>query len=52
MKISENENQTRVKSGDIIFTISSETPNEVGMASVLLDDVNELYLNSFALDID
>ncbi|MCC5044991.1 restriction endonuclease subunit S [Xanthomonas campestris] len=47
VKISENENQTRVKSGDIIFTISSETPNEVGMASVLLDDVNELYLNSF-----
>ncbi|MEA9570381.1 restriction endonuclease subunit S [Xanthomonas campestris] len=47
VKISENENQTRVKSGDIIFTISSETPNEVGMASVLLDDVNEIYLNSF-----
>ncbi|KTF41122.1 restriction endonuclease subunit S [Xanthomonas translucens] len=47
VKISEGENQTRVKSGDIIFTISSETPNEVGMASVLLDDVDELYLNSF-----
>ncbi|MEQ7326752.1 restriction endonuclease subunit S [Xanthomonas campestris pv. campestris] len=47
VKISENENQTRVKPGDVIFTISSETPNEVGMASVLLDDVDELYLNSF-----
>ena len=39
--------QNEVKYGDIFFTISSETPNEVGMASVLLDNINNCYLNSF-----
>ena len=33
--------------GDVFFTISSETPTEVGFASVLLDDIDEVYLNSF-----
>jgi len=45
--INEKEKQNEVKYGDIFFTISSETPDEVGMASVLLDNINELYLNSF-----
>jgi len=45
--IGENENQNVSKYGDIYFTVSSETPNEVGMASVLLDEVENLYLNSF-----
>jgi type I restriction enzyme S subunit len=45
--ISSNEQQSTVKYGDVLFTTSSETPNEVGMASVLLDEVDELYLNSF-----
>lgn len=45
--ISANENQNMLARGDILFTTSSETPNEVGFASVLLDDVQELYLNSF-----
>lgn len=45
--IDEKENQDRVQYGDIFFTTSSETPNEVGMASVLLDDIKECYLNSF-----
>lgn len=45
--IEENENQNTVKYGDFFFTVSSETPNEVGMASVLLDEVENLYLNSF-----
>ena len=39
--------QNVVKYGDIFFTTSSETPNEVGMTSVLLDDVEDCYLNSF-----
>lgn len=47
VKISKNENQNLVRYGDIFFTTSSETPNEVGMSSVLLDKVEELYLNSF-----
>ncbi len=41
------DNQNRVKYGDIFFTVSSETPDEVGMASVMLDEIDELYLNSF-----
>lgn len=41
------EAQHRVKIGDIFFTTSSETPDEVGMSSVLLDDPGECYLNSF-----
>lgn len=47
VQIQEGENQNRAKYGDIFFTTSSETPNEVGMSSVLLDEVDELYLNSF-----
>ena len=39
--------QNEVKYGDIFFTTSSETPNEVGMASVLLTDISDCYLNSF-----
>lgn len=39
--------QNVVKYGDIFFTTSSETPDEVGMSSVLLDDVDDCYLNSF-----
>jgi len=42
-----NENHNRVLFGDIFFTISSETPDEIGTASVLLENVDELYLNSF-----
>lgn len=45
--ISENEKQNKVKFGDVFFTVSSETPKEIGMSSVLLDNVEELYLNSF-----
>ncbi len=47
IEITENENQSLVMYGDIFFTISSETPGEIGMSSVLLDEVNEMYLNSF-----
>ncbi len=39
--------QNEVQYGDIFFTTSSETPEEVGMASVLLDKINHCYLNSF-----
>lgn len=49
VNVSDNENQNKVKYGDIFFTMSSETPDEVGMSSVLLDNVEELYLNSFCI---
>ena len=42
-----NEKQNKVLFGDVFFTVSSETPNEIGMSSVLLDEISELYLNSF-----
>lgn len=45
--ISSNENQNMVSKGDLFFNVSSETPEEVGICSVLLDDINNLYLNSF-----
>ena len=47
VKVDSGENQNKVKFGDIFFTISSETPDEVGMASVLLEDLENTYLNSF-----
>ena len=39
--------QNRVCYGDALFTVSSETPEEVGMSSVWLADLDNLYLNSF-----
>jgi type I restriction enzyme S subunit len=47
VQISDDEKQNLVKFGDIFFTVSSETPEEVGMSSVLLDNVANTYLNSF-----
>jgi len=39
--------QNQVKNGDVLFTISSETPEEVGMSSVWLGNSKNTYLNSF-----
>ena len=39
--------QNSVEYGDILFTTSSETPNEVGMSSVWLGNAENVYLNSF-----
>ena len=39
--------QREVKYGDIFFTTSSETPEEVGMSSVWLYNSQNTYLNSF-----
>jgi len=47
VNINDNEKQNLVKYGDIFFTVSSETPKEVGMSSVLIDHINNTYLNSF-----
>ncbi|MGZ9797275.1 restriction endonuclease subunit S, partial [Mycoplasma sp. 4013] len=44
----EDEKQNLVKKGDIFFTISSETPEEVAMSSVILENVENTYLNSFS----
>lgn len=39
--------QNEVKYGDIMFTTSSETPEEVGMSSLWLGKDSNIYLNSF-----
>ena len=39
--------QVQVKIGDVFFTTSSETPEEVGMSSVWLKNEENIYLNSF-----
>ena len=45
--VSEEEKQNPVKYGDLFFNASSETPQEVGMCAVLLEPLNDTYLNSF-----
>lgn len=47
VKIRKNEQQNKVQFGDIFFTTSSETIEEVGMSSVLLNELENTYLNSF-----
>lgn len=48
VNIKENENQRTLEYGDIIFTGSSETPNECGISSVITKTIDKkLYLNSF-----
>ena len=39
--------QNQVAYGDAFFTVSSETPDEVGMSSVWLSDQEDVSLNSF-----
>ena len=39
--------QNEVEVGDVFFTTSSETPEEVGMSSVLFEKRGKIYLNSF-----
>lgn len=47
VNINVGESQNSTQKGDLFFNGSSETPEEVGMCSVLLEDVPNLYLNSF-----
>ena len=44
--IKDDEKQNVVKYGDVLFTLSSETPEEVGVGSVYLGK-EKVYLNSF-----
>lgn len=45
--VSEKESQNKAAGGDLFFNGSSETPEEVGMCSLLNGDFENLYLNSF-----
>lgn len=46
-KVEIDEKQSQVNFGDVLFTTSSETPEEVGMSSVWLWNEENIYLNSF-----
>ena len=50
VQIDEGEKQNVVQYGDVLFTLSSETPEEVGIGSVYLGQ-DEVYLNSFCFGI-
>ena len=39
--------QNCVQAGDVFFTTSSETPEEVGMSCVMPKSIDNIYLNSF-----
>ncbi|TKD66531.1 restriction endonuclease subunit S [Flavobacterium sp. ASW18X] len=47
VKIKNGEKQNELRYGDILITGSSETPQELGMSSVVLDDLKGYFLNSF-----
>lgn len=47
VNLKQGETQNRVLKNDLLFNGSSETPEELGISSVLLEDIDNLYLNSF-----
>ena len=47
VKINIGENQNKVLKDDLLFNTSSETPDEVGICSLMNTDIDNLYLNSF-----
>ena len=51
VQIREDESQNSVCFGDLLMTLSSETPEEVGIGAVYLGHESPLYLNSFAFGI-
>ena len=51
VKVSKTEKQNIVNYGDLLFTLSSETPSEVGIGAIYLGKTNPLYLNSFCFGV-
>lgn len=49
--IDANESQHTISYGDVLFTLSSETPDEVGIGSVYLGESDKYYLNSFCFGV-
>ena len=48
VEVSENETQNKLQYGDVLVTMSSETPDEVGYTAVVTNkNIPECYLNSF-----
>lgn len=52
VKINPGEKQNKIQQGDILFTGSSETPEEVGMSCVVTEPLTEdYYMNSFCFGL-
>lgn len=51
VRIDKGETQNTVLYGDLLMTLSSETPAEVGVGAVYLGNNERLYLNSFSFGI-
>ena len=51
VSIDANEKQNTVSYGDILFTLSSETPEETGIGCVYLGTSGKYFLNSFCFGI-
>ena len=47
VNVGEDEKQNALRAGDVLFTGSSETPEEVAYSSVVTKDLGTVYLNSF-----
>ena len=51
VKVADGERQNIVQHGDLLFTLSSETPCEVGIGAIYLGETYPLYLNSFCFGV-
>ena len=52
VKINEGEKQNKIQRGDVLFTGSSETPEETGMSCVVTDKLDgDFYMNSFCFGL-
>ena len=51
VSVDENESQNTISYGDVLFTLSSETPEETGIGCVYLGKSGKYYLNSFCLGV-
>ena len=52
VKINEGEKQNKIQKGDVLFTGSSETPEETGMSCVVTNDLEgDFYMNSFCFGL-
>lgn len=51
VNVEENEKQNTLNYGDVLFTLSSETPEEVGIGAVYLGESGKYYLNSFCFGV-
>ena len=47
VNINKGEIQNKILKGDLLFNGSSETPEELGFCSAVLEQIDNLYLNSF-----